>query len=179
MTWFCCIVLKDFHLLLSLALLPLVADHWSCPISYSKNTGKIQYWNSEHGYLKEESNWARRRYDFIKRYASLTQKQKYAPCFFEVHMDSANCCEAVGIFKYTYQGEFAKIPKELGRTLKRCWQLSRLQCIKCIGKIPPNLLYSNRAIISIVTSSKDSISMKSKGGTFKNLLLLLYTCLSS
>lgn len=91
--------LKTSYLLLSLALLPLVADHWSCPFSYSKYTGKIQCWNNEHGYLKEKSNWARRWYDFIKKYVSLTQKQKYTPCFFQVHMGSASCCKAAGIFQ--------------------------------------------------------------------------------
>lgn len=73
--------LKTSHLLLSLALLPLVADHWSCPFLYSKNTGKIYSWNNKHGYLKEKSSWARRRYDFIKKFVSLTQKQKHTPAF--------------------------------------------------------------------------------------------------
>lgn len=26
-------------------------------------------------------------------FVRLTQEQKYTPCFFQVHMDSANCCE--------------------------------------------------------------------------------------
>lgn len=128
MRWPGCAVrsLKTSHLLLSLAFLPWVADHWSCPSNILKAQEKsiveimnMLIWGRK---VTEQGE------DTLLKSISLTQKQKYTPCFFQVHLDSADCCEAEGIFKYTYWGEFAKIPEELGRTLKRCWQLLRPQC---------------------------------------------------